>query len=276
MPPLKKKAARKTPSVPAPPNEVVVASPQVAEGAADSFLPTLQRESVQFLFMDPPFNIDEPYEGYRDKLSITEYRAFLSLVLCKAVPLIAKGGSLVVHLPDEWAWYAHYYLNDHSKLTFQRTLVWHYRFGQYSPGMPVRSKCFAVWFSNGDPYVDTSAIEMPSDRAAIYNDARTKEAGGTRPDFDVWGFDPYWGRVQGNNKERVPSRPNQLPEVYLIRLIKMLTREGDLVVDPFLGTGTTAVAAAHLRRNFTGCDKDPAAVLATKERLKRGLIRKDT
>jgi DNA modification methylase len=72
---------------------------------------------------------------------------------------------------------------------------------------------------------------------------------------NVWGIPSdgeYWGRVQGNSKERRQGHPNQLPEVYLERLIRAYTDENDIVVDPFVGSGTTPVVARALKRRFWG------------------------
>lgn len=84
---------------------------------------------------------------------------------------------------------------------------------------------------------------------------------------------PFLGRVQGNSKERVAGRPNQLPEKYLERLIRAFTNPGDLVVDPFCGTGTTAVVADALGRDCIAIDIDPEACQLTEDRLKRGAVR---
>src|SRR5690606_22889011 len=127
----------------------------------------------------------------------------------------------------------------------------HYRFGVHQPSRFIRSKSHALWFSKGDPYVNEEAALVQSDRAAIYNDNRIYESsrGGMRMDLDVWGFDRFWGRVQGNNKERRPLHDNQLPEVYLKRVIGVCSKPGDLVIDPFCGSGTTATVARAMGRN---------------------------
>jgi adenine-specific DNA-methyltransferase len=61
-----------------------------------------------------------------------------------------------------------------------------------------------------------------------------------------------WGRIQGNNKERRKDHPNQVPEVYLERVIRACSNESDLVLDPFLGSGTTCTVARALRRRSIG------------------------
>ena len=62
--------------------------------------------------------------------------------------------------------------------------------------------------------------------------------------------------------------PTQKPIALLERIIKASSSEGDLVVDPFCGSGTTIVAAAALHRNYIGIDENPDAIAITRKRLK--------
>jgi DNA modification methylase len=93
-----------------------------------------------------------------------------------------------------------------------------------------------------------------SDRASIYFDPRTmakEDNKGMRVPMDVW-YGKYWGRIQGNNKERRHNHHNQIPEVYLERVIKACSNPGSLVLDPFCGSGTTSTVARALgRRSIT-------------------------
>jgi DNA modification methylase len=95
---------------------------------------------------------------------------------------------------------------------------------------------------------------------------------GLRVPMDVW-YGKYWGRVQGNNKERRHGHDNQLPEVYLERVIECSSNPGDLVLDPFLGSGTTGVVAHALGRNFIGCEYSKANAKGACERISMGPIR---
>jgi site-specific DNA-methyltransferase (adenine-specific) len=90
--------------------------------------------------------------------------------------------------------------------------------------------------------------------------------------MDVW-YGQFWGRVQGNNKERRGYHDNQLPEVYLERVIRACSNEGDLVLDPFLGSGTTGVVALALKRNFIGTEFSEENAKSACERIKIGPYR---
>jgi site-specific DNA-methyltransferase (adenine-specific) len=71
------------------------------------------------------------------------------------------------------------------------------------------------------------------------------------------------------HKIRRDEHPCQLPEPLLERLILMCTDEGDIVLDPFVGTGTTAVAAKKLGRRFIAIDLDPKYVAIAQRKLER-------
>ncbi len=119
---------------------------------------------------------------------------------------------------------------------------------------------------------------VDSDRATTYGDKRIHETenGGKRLPGTVWGIPsdgPYWGRIQGNSSERRKNHPNQLPEVYLARLIKAYTNPGDRVLDPFGGSGTTAVVAQALKRNYVTIDVSLDNVKSIRQRLKKGAVR---
>jgi site-specific DNA-methyltransferase (adenine-specific) len=90
--------------------------------------------------------------------------------------------------------------------------------------------------------------------------------------MDVW-YGKFWGRVQGNSKERRGYHDNQLPEVYLARVISATSREGDLVLDPFLGSGTTGVVAHALSRRFIGIEYSEKNAASAADRMRCGPVR---
>jgi site-specific DNA-methyltransferase (adenine-specific) len=154
--------------------------------------------------------------------------------------------------------------------------IWHFRFGQYRVGNFIVSKVHALYFARDrDKRVwNPEAVLEPSDRAAIYDDPRTKQTRqpGMRVPLDVW-YGPNWGRVQGNNKERRKKHQNQIPEVYLERVIRACSNEGQLVLDPFLGSGTTCTVARALRRRSIGIEFSPGNAESAFERIQAGPVR---
>jgi len=91
-------------------------------------------------------------------------------------------------------------------------------------------------------------VRIPSARQIKYKDKRAHPRGKV-PD-DVWEI----SRVCGTFNERIGNHPCQMPESLLGRIIKASSNEGDLVLDPFGGTGTTAAVAKKLNRNYLTMD----------------------
>ncbi len=74
-------------------------------------------------------------------------------------------------------------------------------------------------------------------------------------------------RLRENNNQR--SHPTQKPEALLYRIMVSSTNKDDTILDPFLGSGTTAVMAKKLQRNFIGFEQDPDYIKLAKKRLKK-------
>jgi site-specific DNA-methyltransferase (adenine-specific) len=116
---------------------------------------------------------------------------------------------------------------------------------------------------------NASAIKVPSARLLVYADSRANEKG-RLPD-DTWilrpqdlqdGFEPredtwYFSRVCGTFKERAGWHGCQMPEQLLGRIIKVCSNPGDIVLDPFAGSGTTLVVAKKLCRRWLGFELSP-------------------
>ncbi|GJQ29172.1 MAG: hypothetical protein HBSAPP03_10560 [Phycisphaerae bacterium] len=248
-------------------------------------LPDVQRGVFDLIFADPPFNWSRAYDKWDDAMPEREYLDFTFDWLDLCVRGLKPGGALWVNIPDDWAGEIVCYLKGRLErkpptvLTMQNWCVWHYRFGQNTKARFINSKVHALYFVKpgaAHTWNAEKVLEM-SDRASIYDDPRTfsKRDGmpaGKRVPMDVW-YGKFWGRVQGNNKERRHGHDNQLPEAYLARVLLACSNEGGLVLDPFLGSGTTGVIAHALGRKFVGVEFSAENAKRAFERIKAGPIR---
>lgn len=222
-------------------------------------LAEVKRSMVDLVFADPPFNWNRAYDKWDDAMPREDYLRFTADWLDLCIKALKPTGSMWVNIPDDTAAEIVMHLKGRG-MSMVNWCVWHYRFGQNRTERFINSKVHALYFSK-DPSKRTwnpQAVLEQSDRAAIYADPRTqsKRDGmppGMRVPMDVW-YGQYWGRIQGNNFERRENHDNQLPEVYLERVILCSSNDGDLVLDPFLGSGTTAVVARALNRRFIGTE----------------------
>jgi site-specific DNA-methyltransferase (adenine-specific) len=242
-------------------------------------IPEVRAGTLDAVFADPPFNWNRAYDKWDDSMPVKEYLDFTYSWLDLCIGGLRDGGALWVNIPDDWAAEIVVHLKKRG-LHMENWCIWHYRFGQNVTERFINSKVHVLYFLKGSPEKRTwnphEVLEM-SDRASTYFDPRTlsKKDGmpaGKRVPMDVW-YGQYWGRVQGNNKERRGYHDNQLPEVYLERVLRATTNEGDLVLDPFLGSGTTAVLAHALKRRFIGTEFSDQNARSAFERIKAGPIR---
>jgi len=204
---------------------------------------------TDLIFADPPFNIGYKYDKYHDKVERNNYIAWTKdwMATCKKV--LKPHGSFYIAIGDDYAANVKI-IADELGLFMRNWIIWHYTFGQQTKDKFARSHTHIFYFVNDSKNFTFNdfAVRVPSDRQLIYADKRANPAGKI-PD-DVWD-DP---RVCGTFKERTGWHPCQMPEQLLMRIIAASSNAGDCVLDPFVGSGTTAAAASKLRRNYVGIE----------------------
>jgi site-specific DNA-methyltransferase (adenine-specific) len=273
-----------------PSTDFALANPacRVYVGDCREWLARLPVSAFDLIFADPPFNWKRDYDRHEtghawdDARPDRDYLDFTYTWLDLACERLAPHASLWVNIPDTWAAEIVVHLKHARKLHLVNWCVWHYRFGQNTRTRFINSKVHALYFMKDPDHPDRrwhpDAVAEVSDRRAIYGDPRTetKKEGwlepGHRVPMDVW-YGQYWGRIQGNNKERRHKHDNQLPEVYLGRVIRACSNEGDLVLDPFLGSGTTGTVARYLKRRFVGVEYSRANAEHAFDRIRNGPYR---
>lgn len=239
-----------------------------------------EKTSVDLVFADPPFNWNRAYDEWDDAMPREDYLQFTAQWLDACIALLRPGGAFWVNIPDDTAAEIVMHLKGRG-LLMRNWCIWHYRFGQNTKSKFINSKVHALYFIkpgaehtwNLDPVLEAS------DRATTYFDPRTLNkkdgvAAGMRTPMDVW-YGKYWGRIQGNNKERRGNHDNQLPETYLERVILSTSNPGDLVLDPFLGSGTTGVMAHALGRRFIGIEFSQANATSAFARMQAGPVARE-
>ncbi len=248
---------------------------EVYVGDCREILNALPEKSVDLIFADPPFNWDVPYGEWDDGQPRKEYLHFTFQWLDACLRVLNDHGSFWVNIPDDTAAEIVLHLKQRGMVMIN-WCIWHFRFGQHRTGNFIVSKVHVLYFARdrNNRIWNPGAILEPSDRAAIYDDPRTRRTKqpGLRVPLDVW-YGPLWGRIQGNNKERRKHHQNQIPEVYLERVIRSCSNEGDLVLDPFLGSGTTCTVARALRRRSIGIEYSSRNAESAFERIQSGPVR---
>lgn len=215
---------------------------------------------ARLVFADPPFNIGYEYDKYNDRRDHDEYVEWTKRWMTACREVLADDGSFYIAIGAEYAAEVRL-IGRELGLDLRNWIIWHYTFGQSTKQKFARAHTHVFYFV-ADPknfVFNDEAIRVPSARQLIYNDKRANPKG-KLPD-DVWSYP----RVCGTFKERRGWHTCQMPEKLLARIVKASSNPGDLVLDPFAGSGTTLAVAAVLGRHYLGMDISKNYVkLATK------------
>lgn len=233
----------------------------VLVGDCVTVLSALPAGCAALVYADPPFNQGVGYEGYGDDLTPQAYLAFTDRWLAAVRRVLSPTGSLFVQIADEWAGYLQVRL-DALGLSWRNTVVWHYAFGPHLTRKFGRDHQQLLYYT-ADPdrfTFNADAVRVPSARQTVYRDRRANPKG--RVPGDVWTF----SRVCGTFKERT-GHACQTPLALLERVVLACSDPGDLVLDPFAGSGSTLVVAKRLGRRWLGVEVSPAAAAKIRERL---------
>ncbi len=221
---------------------------------------------VDLAFADPPFNIGYDYDVYQDRQRREDYLAW-SRRWGRAVARVLKPtGTFWLAIGDEYAAELKLLFQDELGFTCRNWVVWYYTFGVHCTKKFSRSHAHLFYFVK-DPKQFTfndEAVRVPSARQLVYADARA-DARGRLPD-DTWILRPqdlrdgfgeqedtwYFPRVCGTFRERAGWHGCQMPEQLLGRIIRACSQPGDVVLDPFAGSGTTLAVAKKLGRRWLG------------------------
>jgi DNA modification methylase len=237
---------------------------------------------VDLAFADPPFNIGYDYDVYHDKLESENYLAWSRDWTAEVIRVLKPNGTFWLAIGDEYAAELKVMLQREHKLTCRSWVVWYYTFGVNCKTKFSRSHAHLLHMvKQADNFTfNADAIRVPSARQLVYGDRRANPTG-RLPD-DTWVLRPqdipesfgpeedtwYFPRVCGTFKERAGWHGCQMPEQLLGRIIRACSNAGELVLDPFAGSGTTLAVAKKLERRYLGFELSQEYAKRVEARLK--------
>jgi site-specific DNA-methyltransferase (adenine-specific) len=202
--------------------------------------------------------------AYRDDMPFEEYLAWLEANLVEFRRVLKDTGSLYLHLDWHAVHYAKVILDRlFGRANFRGEIIWAYDFGGRPRNAWPRKHDNILWYSKGDTWTFNRADMDRLPYLAPGLVGPEKAARGKLP-TDAW----FTTIVPTASRDRT-GWPTQKPILILERIIKASSNPGELVLDPFVGSGTSAVAAQRLGRKYLVADFDPAAVAITEARLAR-------
>jgi site-specific DNA-methyltransferase (adenine-specific) len=265
---------------------------KIITGDSTKILNSLEEGWVDLVFADPPFNIGYLYHNYDDKKSVDEYVDWSEQWMRAVYRALKPTGSFYLAIGDEFA--ADLAVIARRKIGFhmRNWIIWHYTFGQQTKKMFAKSHTHILYFSKEKPEPGLSnitfnadAVRVASARQTVYKDTRANSKGKLpddtwflrpqetaphayfEPDCDTW----YISRVCGTFHEREGWHGCQMPMAVLDRIITASSNEGDIVLDPFNGSGTTCVSAALKGRRFVGIDQSEEYTAYARRRVEHAL-----
>src|SRR5262245_36939349 len=224
----------------------------------------LETGSIDLVFADPPFNIGYDYDVYEDRKHADEYLAWTKTWGEQVKRVLKTDGTFWLAIGDDFAAELKVLFTRELGFVCRSWVIWYYTFGVNCQKKFSRSHTHLFHFVRNprDFTFNADEIRVPSARQLVYADQRANSAG-RLPD-DTWvlrpqdlpeGFQPgddtwYFPRVCGTFKERAGWHGCQMPEQLLGRIIKACSNSGELVLDPFAGSGTTPAVAKKLDRHY--------------------------
>jgi len=265
---------------------------RVIQGDNLSVLKSITEQSVQLIYVDPPFNtgrvqsrgsskttrtetgnrigfkgqryeiVKETVLSYDDEFA--DYWGFLEPRLEEAWRLLNETGTLYLHLDYREAHYAKVLLDAlFGRECFLNEIIWAYDYGGKAKSRwPAKHDTILVYVKNPAKYYFSNESVDREPYMAPGLVTPEKVAKGKLP-TDVW-----WHTIVSPTGREKTGYPTQKPLGILRRVIQASSKEGDMVLDFFAGSGTTGAAAAELGRNFILVDQNPESIQVMKERFR--------
>ncbi|WP_169566631.1 DNA-methyltransferase [Sneathiella limimaris] len=220
-------------------------------------LSELADESIDLIVADPPYNLGKNYGNNVDLKEREDYHSFTNTWLKEAKRILKPNGSLFCFMGVKYIARLYVTLEEDLTMVPQGWITWHYTQGMgRKRGFSPRHEDI-LWFSkNLDATFNLDDVRIPQKYYRKRNNMQGANPG------DVWQF----SHVHYCAAERQPH-PTQKPEALIERIIAAASSPGDLVLDPFLGSGTTSRVAQVLGRNSIGMDINPDYIEMAKARL---------
>jgi adenine-specific DNA-methyltransferase len=238
------------------------------------FMAALNDASMQLIITSPPYNIGKSYER---RLKIDDYLATQASVISECVRLLHPNGSIcwqVGNHVDKGEVFPLdillYPIFKSHGLRLRNRIVWHFEHGLHCSNRLSGRHETILWFTKSDKYeFELDPIRVPSkypgkkhfkgpNAGKLSGNPKGKNPG------DVWIFP----NVKNNHVEKT-IHPCQFPVELVERFVLSLTNDGDSVFDPYMGVGSSIVAALKHNRNGYGCDVVAEYVRIAKQRIRK-------
>ena len=224
--------------------------------------------SIDLILTDPPYGLGKDYGNDSDKQASAEYLAWTEKWITAALPKLKSTGSLYIFLT--WRYSPEIFVMLKQRMTMMNEIIWDRRVP--SMGGSVRSftsvhDTIGFFAKEKGYYFDLDAVRIPYDAEtkkarsrSIFVGAKWLELGYNPK--DVWSI----SRLHKEDPERA-DHPTQKPLEIIERMVRASCPPGGIVLDLFMGSGTTAIAAKRCGRHFVGFELNPEYCQIIQDRL---------
>jgi site-specific DNA-methyltransferase (adenine-specific) len=223
----------------------------------------LPDNSLHLMVTSPPYNVSKEYDS---DLSLNEYMQFLEHVFSETYRVLVHGGRACINVANLGR-KPYIPLSDlisqmmtHIGFKMRGEVIW-----DKGPRAGI-SMAWGSWQSASNPVLrDTHEYILVFSKGAFERKRDDKENTITREQFMEWTKSVWTMNPESARKVEHPAPfPVELP----YRLIQLYTFKGDIILDPFMGSGSTAIAALKSERKFVGYEIDPKYIQVAGERIK--------
>lgn len=227
-------------------------------------------ESIDCIFADPPFNLGKDYGNgvVRDALERRDYLKWCFEWIDECTRVLTPGGALFVYILPQWGYHLASHIEERGML-FRHWIALSMK-GTFPRGKKLYPAHYAIlYFAKGQPKT-FNRVRLPIP-ACRHCGKDIKDYGGHRKYLNPAGLNltDFWEDTAPARHQKFKARwhINELKPMIPSRCIEIATNEGDVVLDPFGGGGSTYEAAQRLKRYWLGAEIATAA--AIRERFKR-------
>jgi len=225
---------------------------------------TIKKETVDLIVTSPPYNVDIKYNSHKDDVTYQEYLEFTESWISKAFSLAKKDGRLCLNIPldknkgGQQSVYCDI-LQIAKKVgwKYHSTIIW-------NEGNISRRTAWGSWKSASAPYVIAPVEVIVILFKEYWKKLKKGKSTISRDEFIEW-TNGVW-TFQGESKKRV-GHPSPFPIELPKRCIKLFSYKNKVVLDPFLGSGTTLLACLNEKRKCIGVEIDNDYCELAKKRL---------
>jgi len=232
---------------------------KIVPGNAISEMKNIPSETVDLIIADPPYNLGKDYGNNHDTKEFAEYLEFSKNWLTQAHRVLKQSGTIYVFMGFRFISYLYDILEREFGLFFNSWIVWHYTQGiGKTKGFSPRHDDILMFTKSKNFIFNLDEVRVPQKYYRERNNMRGANPG------DVWEF----SHVHYCHENR-QNHPTQKPEGLIERMVLASSNEGSLVLDPFLGSGTTLRVCQQLNRMGVGIELNPDYIEMVYQRLKK-------